>query len=259
MNLLSELEFTELFASRLKLKVFGLNILKIVGLEIQTEYEGQIGFKHFLDNAYREYTTEPDELEEIITRYLNTSNSLYFKNNGAINIDDILPVVKDYRFVQGLKEENPNFENESLYEKYNEELFIFYAEDTETTINYLNKEDFASLNISFSNLKSRAIENLENCINIERHGETDYFILTIDGNYESSLILLDIWSKDNFPVQGNFVIGIPTRDVILITGSEDSDNLIRLYERIEEIFRTGDHLVSDKMFEYKHDKFEIFQ
>ena len=257
MKLLSELLFAEFFASRLVHKVAGLKIAKIEGLEIQTEYDVNSDFKHFLDNAYKEYLGETEELEEIITRYLNTSNSLYFKSDENININDILPVIKDYRFVAHLKEINPDFEQHIIFEKYNEELFIFYVEDSETNISYLNKEDLATLNISFTDLKSKAIENLENSINIERHGEEDYFMLTIDGNYETSLILLDIWSKDNFPVKGNLIIGIPARDVILITGSEDEENLLLIRERINHIFQTGDHLVSDKIFEFVNRKFEI--
>lgn len=259
MKLLPEFSFTALFASRLVDKVDGLQILKIDELEIQTEYDRRSDYKHFLDNAYKEYLGEPEELEEIITRYLNTSNSLYFKSDENININDILPVVKDYRFVESLKEINADFEQNIIFEKYNEELFIFYVEDTETNINYISKEDFTTLNISFTDLKSKAIENLENSINIERHGEEHYFMLTIDGNKESSLILLDIWSKENFPVKGNFVIGIPARDVILITGSEDYEHLILLKERIDYIFQTGDHLVSDKIFEFINGRFEIIQ
>ena len=98
-----------------------------------------------------------EELEEIITRYVNTSNSLYFKSDENININDILPVIKDYRFVAHLKEINPDFEQHIIFEKYNEELFIFYVEDSETNISYLNKEDLATLNISFIDLKSKAI------------------------------------------------------------------------------------------------------
>jgi uncharacterized protein YtpQ (UPF0354 family) len=253
--MLNETEFCQEFAKRLIQKVEGLKIYSIKGLEIQTEFENSNEYKHFLNNCYSEYLREPEEIEEIIERYLNSSESLY-NPKLTLSINDILPVIKDERFIQSIIEINPDFQKNHTYEKYNDKLYIFYVEDTETNINYLTQEDFKKLNIERSELKKIAIENLSNSIEIERHGENGYFMLLADGNYESSLILLDIWYKENFDVKGEIIVGIPSRDLLIITGKNDVENIEKLKRTINEINEDGDHLVSNSLFEYNNGKFE---
>lgn len=252
--MLNENDFSEEFAKRLIKKVNGLKIYSINGLEIQTEFEDSNDYLHFLDNCYSEYLREPENIEEIFLKYLNASESLY-KPNESVSINDILPVIKDERFIKSIKEIKPDFEKNHVYEKYNNELYIFYVEDTETNINYLSQENFAKLNIEREELQKIAIENLSNSVEIEKHGENGYFMLIADGNYESSLILLDIWNEENFEVNGEILIGIPSRDVLIVTGKDDYENIERLYNTINEINESGDHLVSKKIFEYNNGKF----
>jgi uncharacterized protein YtpQ (UPF0354 family) len=253
--MLTENEFSTEFAKLLIQKVDGLKIFSINDLEIRTEFEGSNEYKHFLDNCYSEYLREPEEITEIFIKYLNSADSLY-RPKENINISDILLVIKDGRFIQSLFKINPDFEKSHIYEKYNNELYIFYVEDTETNINYLDQKDFEKLNIEKIELKKIAIENLSNSVEIEKHGENGYYMLLADGNYESSLILLDIWNEETFNVKGNLIIGIPSRDLIIVTGKNDTENIERLKNTINEINENGDHLVSKKLFEYKNGKFE---
>lgn len=251
-----EIEFSQEFAKRLIQKVEGLKVSEIKGLEIQTEFENSSEYRHFLDNCYAEYLRDPEDIEEIFKKYLEVSDSLYASDE-KLMLNNILPVVKDKRFVGHLMELNENFEKNHLFEKYNDELYIFYVEDTEANINYLTQENFNTLNVEINELKKIAIENLSNLSEITKYGENGYYMLVTDGNYESSLILMDIWYKENFSVNGEMVIAIPSRDLIIITGKNDLDNLEKLRKTIEEVNQTGDHLVSKEIFEYKNGKFEL--
>ena len=253
--MLNETEFSQEFAKRLILKVEGLKIYSINGLEIQTEFENSNEYKHFLNNCYSEYLREPNDIEEIFIKYLNASDSLY-KPKENLNINDILPVIKDKRFIESIVEVSTEFEKNHLYEKYNDELYIFYVEDTETNINYINKEDFEKLNVEFKDLKKIAIKNLSDAIEIEKHGAKGYYILLAGGNYESSLILLDIWNQENFKVNGEIVIGIPSRDLLIITGKDDFENIEKLKKTVIDTNENGDHCVSTKLFAYQKGKFE---
>lgn len=257
-KLLSENEFAKKFAKELLKKVNGLRITSIRNLEIVAEYKGVNDYKHFLDNCYLEYIGEAKLINEIIERYINAAYEIYLPKEN-VNPGRIFPIVKDKRFIKGLREANVDFEKSHIFESYNDELFVFYAEDRENTIHYLSKDDLKDINFPIDNLKEKAIENLENSIKIERHGDNGYFMITAGGNYESSLILLNIWDHENFHVKGDFVIGIPSRDVLFVTGTQDSENLHRLYDSVEKINETGDHIVSDKIFELRNGKFEVLQ
>ncbi len=255
-QILNESEFSRIFSEKLLQKVENLKILAIDNLYIKTEYNEKES-QHFLENAYSEYKHEPTELSEIMQKYLNITDSLYSPET-ELKIGNILPVIKDYRYLEEMNRLRADSETQQLFEKYNDNLYIFYVEDTETCINYLNEDDLKTLNIPLSELKEIAIQNLNNFENIEKHGENGYYMIVADGNYESSLILLDIWNQENFPVNGEIIIGIPARELVLITGSEDFENIERLKNTIQEINEEGDHIVSEKLFILQHEKFEVF-
>ena len=253
-QILKESEFSKIFSQKLVQKVENLKILSIEKLYIKTKYNEDEN-QHFLENAYSEYKNEPTELDEIIQKYLNITDSLYSPET-ELKIENSLPVIKDYRYLDEVNQLRADSETQQLYEKYNDNLYIFYVEDTETCINYLNEDDLKFLNITFSELREIAIQNLKN-FEIEKHGENGYYMIIADGNYEASLILLDIWSQENFPVTGEIIIGIPARDLVLITGSEDFENIKRLKNTIQEINEEGNHIVSEKIFILQNGKFEI--
>jgi uncharacterized protein YtpQ (UPF0354 family) len=254
---LNEAEFAEKFAKQLIKKVKGLKISSINNLEIKSEFnDGE--HQHFLNNAYSEYINDPKFIKKVIEKYVNGTTDMFLPKQ-LLNVERILPVIKDRRFIKSLENINADFKKNHIFKFYNDELIVFYVEDRENSIHYIAEDDLEEINFPIENLKEKAIENLLNNIEMERHGEDGYFMLTAGGNYESSLILLDIWTQDNFLVNGNFVIGIPSRDVLLITGSKDSVNLHRLYDSVQDINETGDHIVSDKIFEFKDGKFEVLQ
>lgn len=254
---LSETEFSKKFAKLLVKKVKGLEITSIKELEIKSEFDGR-NSQHFLDNAYSEYENDPKLIKQIFQKYLNGLSEMFLPKE-LLKEDRILPIIKDKRFIKSLEEINPDFEANHIYEFYNDEIVIFYAEDKENSIQYISREDLMEINFPIENLYKKAIQNLSDQFQMKRHGENGYFMITAGGNYESSLILLDIWHQENFPVEGNFVIGIPSRDVLFITGTKDSKNLHRLYDSVEKINETGDHIVSDKIFELRNGKFEVLK
>lgn len=253
---LTELELTNRFADALTKRVPELEIETVSPLEITTSFNGSPGFKHFLDNLYTEYINEPKSLKPLLSKYLDGAVTLYLPDQ-PIDIDKILPVIKDSRFLDGLKEIDSDAEASHVFMRYNSDLFIFYAEDTEHTINYLTKEKLDDLGLTLEELGVKAIENLSRILEIEKHGEDGNYMLVAGGTYESSAILLDIWSSENFPVEGEITIAIPSRDLLLVTGNKNSKNLHKLYDVVEKLNRTGDHLVSNKLFELKNGKFKV--
>lgn len=256
---LSEKDFGKKYFDKLSEKVKGLKFISLYGLELRTKVDGQDEMRHLLDNSYAEYKNDPKDLDEIIEKYTNASKEL-FEPKEAVRLDRIVPIIKDQRFINETLKLNPDFEKDFLIERYNDELFIFYAENKETTIGYLKRDEIESLNIEFEGLKEKAIQNLgELATKIERHGEDGQFMLTMGGDFESSLILLKIWDKENFPVKGEIILAIPARDLVLITGSDDSENIDKVKAKVKEINETGDHVVSDRLFILRNDKFETYE
>lgn len=180
-----------------------------------------------------------------------------YSEKESIELSRIIPIIKDHRFVEELSNLTENLDDH-VYERYNSDLYIFYAVDLESNISYLQKDDLKSLNLEFDQLKNLAICNLNSIIeNIERNGNEEIFMLIAGGNYESSLILLDIWNHDNFPVSGEIIVAIPARDLLFVTGSNSIFEIDELKNRVKEINETGDHIVSNKLF--KRNDSHIFE
>lgn len=254
-----ELKFTKLYLKKLKKEVQDLELVSLKELEIKTKHNGQ-DLTHFLNNAYSEYVREEENQNEIIDRYIKSSLILY-QPKPEFSYDRIVPNIKDWRYLEELKRIHPNKEIEYVFEKYNEELYIFYAQDTEHSISYLIKDNIQEYKINTEGLKEKAVENLLNILpEIKSHGENGYFMLMAGGDYEASLILeKSIWTNENFQIKGDILIGVPARDLIFITGSEDKEGIKRMKDTIIEVNQTGNHLVSDKIFIWRDGKFEIFK
>lgn len=253
------LSFTKKYYKALEKQVEGLQLISLTDLEIKTKHN-EHEHTHYLDNAYSEYVRTTQNKEEVIERYILSALDLYYPKE-EFSIEKIVPIIKDRRFVKEIKSLENSDQGQYVFEKYNEGLYIFYAQDLENSMSYLIQENLAEHNISRPDLRAMATNNLMTILpNIERHGDNGYFMLTAGGDYEASLILdQSIWTKEYFPVKGEIIIGIPSRDVLLITGSEEVENIARLKTTVEEINQTGDHLVSDKIFACRQGSFELFE
>jgi len=222
-------------------------------------------FQHFLDNAYSEYKLEPSDLDSIIVKYINASGDLYNPSD-KIDINRIVPVIKDKNYIadieKSLSEKGGVKSNTDLvYEKYNDELIVVFAEDQETSIKYFSNEDFIKTGFQRDSLLAKSIKNLNQILpEIQSVGDSGLYGIIAGGDYEASLILFEsIWNKDNFDVKGDIVIGIPTRDLLFVTGSSDTKGLENVRENVKESYERGSYFLTTELFIWTGKKFEIFQ
>ena len=217
-----------------------------------------------VDNAYREYQAEPNSLQKVISKYVTVTSEL-FELKDKINVDRIVPIIKPVEYLDDIrsvaKKMGGGKDVEGVYEKYNNQLIIAYAEDTKNSIRYLTHDDLKTLAINEDSIKIIAINNLDKLLtSIQRKGGDGFFMLTAGGDYEASIILLsDILNKERLPVNGDFVIAIPNRDMLLITGSNDKAGIAKIKEAAAKTFATGDHQVSEYLYKWNGTKFEKYE
>ncbi|MCB0402143.1 MAG: DUF1444 family protein [Flavobacteriales bacterium] len=256
---LSKEDFAEKWISHIKSKKEGIAITEHQELTVKASFNGQ-EHTFFLDNAYADYLMEPSEIDHIIELYSESQLEVY-EYLGVINPERIVPIIKDNAFLEEVKRLKNTDSLDNVIETYNSELVIIYVEDTEKTVRHLSQKDFKELNISTDTLKEFALANLHDLLpEIEKHGETGYYMVTVGGTYESSLILADdIWTQENFPVQGEIIVGIPSRDLLIVTGSEDPENMNKLRVLINDIHQNGSHIISNRIFIRKNGKFVVHE
>lgn len=222
--------------------------------------KGDLEYKHYIDNAYKAYKAEPDSINAIISRYVAITTDLY-EDKKPINIDNVVPIIKPVEYLDEIKSLNKNDKSFPMVtDKYNNQLIIAYAEDSGNSFMYLTEDDFKNLSISHDTLKSIALRNLDKIIpNIQRQGDNELFMITAGGDYEASLILLSsIWTKENFPVDGEFIIGIPNRDMLMVTGSKNKSDVIKIKEIVAESYKTGNYQISDRLYKWTGKQFEVY-
>jgi uncharacterized protein YtpQ (UPF0354 family) len=83
-------------------------------------------------------------------------------------------------------------------------------------------------------------------------------MLTAGGDYEASLLLLDsIWSGGEMELKGEMVVAIPTRDLLLVTGSKDPEGIEKVKRMVKEA-SSGAYRLTQKLFVYRSGRFEEF-
>ncbi|KZN52773.1 hypothetical protein N474_22650 [Pseudoalteromonas luteoviolacea CPMOR-2] len=208
---------------------------KVVGdLEVKIKLPNNDELTSFLDNAYAEYKNSPEDIDGVLTTY---AESIIFPDTlGKIkpNKSQIFPVIKDKHYVVQAEKMLENSGNKGLvYEKLNDILYVLYAFDTPKAIRFMTGSDLTDLALEKSELRSLSKTNLKSAhTNVRLEGDpASLSVLVADGTYEASFILFDdIWTKEQFPVMGNIVVYIPTRDLVFVTGSEDKENLAKVQE-----------------------------
>ena len=140
------------------------------------------------------------------------------------------------------------------------DLIILYAEDSPKNIRYLGPKDLELAKIERSELKALACTNLQRLLpKIERHGTNGLYMITAGGDYEASLLLLDsIWSGGQMDIKGDIVVAIPTRDLLLVTGSRNAQGIEKVKQMVKEASTGGSYRLTQKLFVYRNGRFSEF-
>ena len=94
---------------------------------------------------------------------------------------------------------------------------------------------------------------------IERHGDAGIYMVLAGGDYEASLLAVDsLWNHERFDVDGDIVVAIPNRDVLLITGSNNTAGIDKLRETALKSRETGSYPLTSELFVFRNGKFDVF-
>ena len=106
--------------------------------------------------------------------------------------------------------------------------------------------DLERRDMSRRDLRRRAADNLDSLLDTVRiHGQPPALMLSFQG-FESSLLLADpFWDSLEGSVPGELVIGVPARDVVIITGSRSRAGLEKARRAVDRVFfARGPHLLA---------------
>jgi uncharacterized protein YtpQ (UPF0354 family) len=213
-----------------------------------------------LHDLYLQYQREPALFGEIVGVYVAalTEQPKPPVTPGMPDPARIVPVVKDRQWladnVRGLRDRGA--EADFIYDDFNEELVVVYAEDTENRVRYLTSVE--ELPVPREQLREVALANLDRLLpGIEMNLIEDGFAwFSAGGDYEASLILFDgIWNGGKVAMDGDIVIAVPAKDVLFVTGSRNEHGLA-VMRQIAAEYAADSYGLTDALFVYRDGRFE---
>jgi uncharacterized protein YtpQ (UPF0354 family) len=127
------------------------------------------------------------------------------------------------------------------------DLLVWYAFDEPTCFTMVAHRHLARLGLDKERLHEIALSNLRRLI-----PETEVYELSngvsaliCGGNFEATTLLLDeVWGQMSPRVQGDLVMAVPARDVVIFTGSNNREGLAHMRSKVSEVLETGDHILT---------------
>lgn len=262
---MSKQAYTELFAARLqqaapelKLEIEGELKIKITGAS------GGAGTA-FLDNSYDLYAANPNALEQILADYVTSGLAAFTNATDSKPLDQslVVPVIKDRSWIadtrRGMQDRGATEKDlpDYVYETLNAELVIVYAEDSPKSLSYVTAKSVATAGLKHAELRPLAIANLKRLLTkVEAKGGNGVYLMVADGSYEASLLLFDdIWQEKRLKVEGDYVVAVPSRETLLITGSADQAGLKKVRQLARDTVAESPYHLTADLFVYRNGHF----
>jgi uncharacterized protein YtpQ (UPF0354 family) len=87
----------------------------------------------------------------------------------------------------------------------------------------------------------------------------DVAMMTANGDYEASLLLFDhIWRGGKIKMNGDIVVAIPAKDVLMITGSKSRKGIAAVRELAAKYKAESRYDITDTLFVYRDGRFVRF-
>lgn len=257
-------QFTHEFAECLRNAQRGLEVVVVKDLELKVTTADGRPSTSFLDNAYDMYRQDPRAKKDVIHRFVTARLEAITRIGDGVDSARIVPVIKDRPWLeetrQALLSRGAKQVPEYVHEDFSQDLIILYAEDSPKNIRYLVPKDLETAKIDRAGIRQLACKNLKDLLpKIEQRGANGLYILTAGGDYEASLLLLDsIWTNTQIEVKGDIVVAIPTRDLLLVTGSQDREGIEKVKRMVKEASNGGAYRLTQKLFIYRRGSFSEF-
>jgi uncharacterized protein YtpQ (UPF0354 family) len=260
---LSADQFTQIFAKKLKQTQPAID-LTVKGdlLLIIKDADGK-ETTTYLDNAYSQYLLDPTAVDEVLKTYVASCVETTGKS-APLDRTRIVPIIKDRNWIaeikESVKQRGSKQVPENVYEDFNGDLVILYAEDTPTSVSYFAPKSLEEIGISRKQLRTLSVANLTRLIP-KPQVDTGPLVsmITVGGNYEASLLLFDdLWANLS-KADGEIVVAVPARDLLMFTGSRNQPGLTKLRKLAAKYVKESPYHLTDKLFVYRNGHFARFE
>jgi len=168
----------------------------------------------------------------------------------------VVPVVKDIGWLSETSAADGRTPFEYAHEPLNEQLVIVYAEDRSSRIRYLTRKEVAAMDLEPGQLRALAAANLGNILPpVSLRRGNAVAMVVAGGDYEASLLAApELWSA-KMAAEGELVVAIPARDLLLVTGTGTPGGVAQLREAASTLYREASNRLTPDLFVYRDGRF----
>ncbi len=253
--LLDPSAFSDAYLERLEQRAVGFSVEKKTGLEMTLISPNGSDFSIYLGNAYAAYQRDPSQLNAILEETISSiSHVIENETNTELRIDQVVAVVKGKDYIgdsnSSLQLSGGGADGNILYfEPLNDELVVIYVQDNQRSVRLLDRKSILSLGLQPELLRKHAVANLgRRLTGVQTRENKGLYLFELDGFYEASLMLIDdIWQSPALKVDGEIVVALPARDVLMVTGSNNK-NIDFMRATAAKVARQSAYPISPKLF-----------
>jgi uncharacterized protein YtpQ (UPF0354 family) len=148
-----------------------------------------------------------------------------------------------------------------VVKSYSADLCICYVVDSGNQFEYIQNCHVEKDGIDDDKLHRTGLENLRKWAGSHNTRVQPYgniFAVLMGGNFEASLILLEDFWDHSFRqfLKGEYAAAIPARDILSFCDTNSPEGINELQQLINRITPKGDHLISEKIYVRRNNKFE---
>ena len=217
----------------------------------------------YLQNAFNEVTRDPSSKAAVFERYIGSITDAS-STPGWIKPANIVPVIKDRAWleeaVRGRAQAGAIDAPAHIVEDFNEDLVIVYAEDTPRNTRYFSLKELEEAGVARKDLRGLALANLDRILpEVEIHAGENFSMLVAGGDYVPSLLLVDeLWRSGQVKADGDIVVAVPARDMLLYTGSRNAKGIEELQKQARKVVEESSYSLTSQLFVYRDGRFQRF-
>ena len=144
-------------------------------------------------------------------------------------------------FLPLLAPANPDrIDPSAVREEFCADLVVLYTFGPQYGRRIVTHADLDQLQMTPAALRRAALEHLEVLASrAEFHGQPPVLMLSFDGLESSLLLATDFWNRLQGALPGDLVVGVPARDVVVVTGSQSPQGLEKARRCVDRVFMAG--------------------
>lgn len=124
---------------------------------------------------------------------------------------------------------------------------------------FISRADLDRYDLTHRDLFLLASSNLRTALRrLKLHGQPPSLMLSFHGLESSALLDAELWEDLRGTVPGELVVGVPARDVVIVTGSWSKAGMAKARRAVDRIFFAGaDYLLSRDLLVWRRRAWEV--